>query len=159
MKIFKLIPILLCIFMLNVASMCSGNDDNSNDNTNSIALVQVAITNTASTGTWRITRYEDSGNNETSNFNGYNFTFGPSNVLSATNDTNSYSGTWSVSSNISNDDNPSNDIDFNILFSTPVNFEDLSDDWDIVSYSANKIQLKDVSGGNGGTDYLTFEKN
>ena len=158
MKILKLIPILLCIFMLNVASMCSGDDDN-NSNSNTTALVQAAVINTASSGTWRITLYEDSGNNETSNFTGYNFTFGSGNALTATNGTNTYTGSWSVTNSNSNDDNPSNDIDFNILFSTPANFEDLSDDWDIVSYSASKIQLKDVSGGNGGTDYLTFEKN
>jgi hypothetical protein len=30
MKTLKLIPILLCIFMLNVASMCSNDDNNSN---------------------------------------------------------------------------------------------------------------------------------
>jgi hypothetical protein len=38
-------------------------------------------------------------------------------------------------------------------------FEDLNDDWDIISHSPTKIELKDVSGGNGGTDYLTFENN
>jgi hypothetical protein len=48
-----------------------------------------------------------------------------------------------------------------ILFSSPAPadfIDDLSDDWDILSYSATKIELIDVSGGNGGTDYLTFEK-
>lgn len=46
------------------------------------------------------------------------------------------------------------------MFSSPAVFADeLTDDWDIISYSATKIQLIDVSGGNGGTDYLTFEKN
>ena len=38
------------------------------------------------------------------------------------------------------------------------NFEELNDDWDVVSQSATKIELIDVSGGNGGTDYLTFER-
>ena len=38
-------------------------------------------------------------------------------------------------------------------------FEDLNDDWDFISQSSTKIELIDVSGGNGGTDYLTFEKN
>jgi len=38
-------------------------------------------------------------------------------------------------------------------------FEDLNDDWDFISQSATKVELIDVSGGNGGTDYLTFEKN
>jgi hypothetical protein len=36
--------------------------------------------------------------------------------------------------------------------------DDLSDDWDIISYTDTEIKLIDVSGGNGGTDYLTLTK-
>ena len=68
MKKLTLIPLLSLIFMLNVASMCS--DDN--DSTNSADPTPVI--NTVNQGTWRITFYEDSGVNETSNFTGYNFT-------------------------------------------------------------------------------------
>jgi hypothetical protein len=53
----------------------------------------------------------------------------------------------------------SDDLDFNISFASPPDFEELSDDWDFISQSSSKIELIDVSGGNGGTDYLTFEKN
>jgi hypothetical protein len=159
MKKLSLLPVLALLFMLNVASMCSNDDDNSsNNNTQDPTLVVNTVTN----GTWRITFYEDDGQNETNHFSGYNFTFGASNVLTATNGTNTYTGVWSVtSSDDSNDDNPSNsDLDFNIFFSSPALFNDeLSDDWDIVSYTSTKIELVDVSGGNGGTDYLTFEKN
>ena len=55
--------------------------------------------------------------------------------------------------------NTSGDIDFNIFFGSPADFAELSEDWDIISHSATKIELKHVSGGNGGTDLLTFEKN
>ena len=54
---------------------------------------------------------------------------------------------------------PCNDLDFNIAFSSPANFTDLTEDWNIITYTTTKIQLIHVSGGNGGTDYLTFEKN
>lgn len=154
MKTLKLIPILLCIFMLNVASMCSSDDNNSNSSADPTPVI-----NTVNQGTWRITLYNDSGTIKTSNFTGYNFTFGSGSALTATNGSNTYNGTWSVTSSDSNDDNPSNDLDFNIGFSTPANFADLTDDWDIITYTSTKIQLIDVSGGNGGTDYLTFEKN
>ena len=53
----------------------------------------------------------------------------------------------------------SGDIDFNIFFASPADFAELSDDWEIISHSATKIELRDVSGGNGGIDLLTFEKN
>ncbi|WP_298306957.1 hypothetical protein [Flavobacterium sp.] len=154
MKTLKLIPILLCVFMLNVASMCSNDDNNSNPPADPTPVI-----NTVNQGTWRITLYNDSGTIKTSNFTGYNFTFGSGNALTATNGSNAYNGTWSVTSGDSNDDNPSNDLDFNIGFTTPANFADLTDDWDIVTYTASKIELRDVSGGNGGTDLLTFEKN
>ena len=36
--------------------------------------------------------------------------------------------------------------------------DDLTDEWDIVSQSETEIKLVDVSGGNGGTDYVTFTK-
>lgn len=154
MKTLKLIPILLCIFMLNVASMCSNDDNNSNPPADPSPVI-----NTVNQGTWRITLYNDSGTIKTSNFTGYNFTFGTGSALTASNGSNTYNGTWSVTSGDSNDDNPSNDLDFNIGFTTPANFADLTDDWDIVIYTASKIELRDVSGGNGGTDLLTFEKN
>ncbi len=56
------------------------------------------------------------------------------------------------------DGSTSGDIDFNIFFASPADFAELSDDWEIISHSATKIELRDVSGGNGGTDLLTFEK-
>lgn len=154
MKKLKLISILSLVFVLNVASMCSDNDDS-----NSTADPTPVI-NTVSQGTWRITFYEDSGVNETTNYSNYIFTFGANGVLTAVN-TNTYTGSWSVTTDNSTDDSPSNDLDFNILFTapSPATFvDDLSDDWDIISYTSTKIELVDVSGGNGGTDYLTFEK-
>jgi hypothetical protein len=117
------------------------------------------VINTATQGTWRITSYVDSGTNETNHFVGYNFTFGASNVLTATNGTNTYTGTWSVVVDNSNEDNPSSDLDFNIAFALPPDFVEITDDWDVVSYTATTISLIDVTGGNGGTDTLVFIKN
>ena len=153
MKKIILIPALFCLFMLNVASMCS-SDDNSSSSQDPTPVI-----NAATQGTWRVTSYVDSGNDETNHFAGYNFTFASGNVLSATNGTNTYNGTWSVTNDNSNDDNPSSDLDFNIAFTAPADFADLTDDWDIVSYTSTTISLIDISGGNGGTDILVFTKN
>jgi len=117
-----------------------------------------AIESDMASGSWRITRYMDSGNDETSNFSGYNFTFSSSGTLSATNGTTTFSGTWSVTDSNSNDDSV-DDVDFNIYLSATGNFEDLNDDWDISSHSSSSLSLIDVSGGNGGTDELIFTKN
>lgn len=144
--------LLYLVFLVNVASMCS-NDDNPSSSVN-----QTMVINTVSSGTWRITLYNDSGTIKTNQFTGYNFTFGPSNVLTATNGTQTYTGVWSVTDSNSNDDSM-DDLDFNIAFTAPANFLELTYDWDIQSRTDTKIELIDVSGGNGGTDYLTFEKN
>ncbi|MCZ8145713.1 hypothetical protein [Flavobacterium sp.] len=153
MKKLKILLLLYLVFLVNVASMCSNDDDNSSSSVN-----QTTVVNTVSSGTWRITLYNDSGTIKTNQFTGYNFTFGPSNVLTATNGTLTHTGIWSVTDSNSNDDSM-DDLDFNIAFTTPANFLELTDDWDIQSRTDTKIELIDVSGGNGGTDYLTFEKN
>ena len=110
-----------------------------------------------SSGTWRISNFVDSGVDETVNFSGYNFTFKDDGTLTASNGSSKFTGTWSVSDSNSHDDNL-DDLHFNINFNLTNNFEDLNDDWDIVSHSSSKLELKDVSGGGGGTDLLTFVK-
>ena len=151
------------LLMLGLSLMsftCSSDDDNSgNNNSQEIAEIE----NTAEAGTWRITNFNDSGQNETSDFSGYDFTFNPNGTLIASNGTNTLSGTWSVTddSNSSDDSSSDDDIDFNIFFpvSESSDFEDLNDDWDITSVTSTRIELIDISGGNGGTDVLVFEKN
>jgi hypothetical protein len=120
------------------------------------------VINAATSGNWRVTYFFDTDSDETQHFNNYSFNFADNGVLTATNGTNAYTGTWSVTdSHSGNDDSDhysSDDVDFNIFLPSPAQFAQPSDDWDIVSCSANEIRLTDVSGGNGGTDYLTFEK-
>jgi len=153
----KKLGIKLFVFaaLLNVAGMCSKDDDV----TTSPSVNPAPVIYTMNNGTWRITLYKDSGTDETSNFAGYTFTFGSSSVLTATDGVNTYSGSWSVTSDNSHDDSPSNDLDFNIAFATPPNFEELTEDWNILELTSTKVRLVHVSGGNGGTDYLTFVKN
>ncbi|NDV43652.1 hypothetical protein GTK07_09985 [Muricauda sp. 40Bstr401] len=115
----------------------------------------------ALSGDWVITYFFDTDKEETSNFNGYTFKFNADGTLVASNGTTDVNGTWSITDSNSSDDdsNKDSDVDFNILFASPNNFEDLSDDWDIVSFTSTRIELIDVSGGNGGTDKLVFEIN
>ncbi len=144
--------ILVCLMGLFLFSSCNKNDNNPTNTTKD------RIQNTLQNGTWKITKFIDSGTDETNHFTGYNFTFNSSGVLTAINGSINHNGTWSITDSNSNDDSQ-DDLDFNINFNLTNDFEDLNDDWDFVSESANKIELIDVSGGNGGTDYLTFEKN
>ncbi|QQX78220.1 hypothetical protein JK629_08990 [Aequorivita iocasae] len=134
---------------------CDKDDDNNEPQNTTIQQTQ----NTAQSGSWKITYYLDSDQNETNHFTGYTFTFNENGSLVAINGSTTITGTWSVTdSNSNDDDGGSSDTDFNIFFASPPDFEELSDDWDIISVTNSKIQLTDVSGGNGGTDFLTFEK-
>lgn len=139
-------------------SSCSDDDDSSSSSSSSGYTVS-SIQNTVQSGTWRITLFNDSGNDETYHFSGYTFEFNANGALIATNDSITNAGTWSVTDDSGDDDDGSSDLDFNIMFPTPQEFVDLTDDWDIVDKSETMISLRDVSGGNGDVDQLIFEKN
>lgn len=142
---------LLLMALTLVFTACSSDDDTAaNDNT------KTQIETSLTSNTWVITKYIDSGEDELYHYNGYEFTFGSNNVLTATNNTNTYIGSWNLTDD--SDDDSQNDLDMVIFFASPEAFIELSDDWDILSYSTTKIELIDISGGSGETDYLTFEK-
>lgn len=117
------------------------------------------VENILLTGDWEITLFIDSGNEETNHFNGYTFDFQDNGSLVAQNGLMTREGIWNITTDNSGDDDDQSDLDFNIQFGGNDDFEELDDDWDIVSQSNTKIELIDISGGNGGTDFLTFEKN
>ena len=103
-------------------------------------------------GTWKVTLYNDSGNEETQNFAGYNFTFDSNGTIAAVKNASTVNGTWSTGT----DDSQNQLI---LDFGTAVLFSELNEDWVILEKTASKIRLEHLSGGNGGTDLLTFEKN
>ena len=70
--------------------------------------------------------------------------------MSATSGSTLVNGTWS-----SGNDDSQDKLYLNFTTSP---FDDLSEDWHVVEQNSSTIKLEDVSGGNGGTDYLTFEK-
>lgn len=149
MKALKTIPLILILLVSSSVFVACKKDKKT------IKAVEKNIVK----GNWRVSKFIDSGTDETNDFTGYNFTFTEGGSVTASNGSLSYTGTWSVTASSSDDSN--DDVDFNLMFSVSEenDFEDLNDDWDILSQSETKIELTDVSGGNGGTDYLTFEKN
>lgn len=135
---------------------------NSDDSDSSMITVEdmAQIRATVSSGNWVVSKYIDSGKDETSDYSGYSFSFNTDGSLIASNPTSTIEGSWSVTNDDSSDDDSSeNDVDFNIFFQSPELLNEFTDDWDIVSYSSTRIELKDVSGGDGTTDNLVFEKN
>ena len=108
--------------------------------------------------TWRITHFNDSGKDETAHFTGYSFTFEKEGKFIAENGSNRFEGTWQIMDDNSGDDSQ-DDLELIIYFNLTNDFEDLNEDWDFISSSATKIELTHISGGNGGTDMLTFVSN
>ncbi|MEE4256286.1 MAG: hypothetical protein V2I47_04550 [Bacteroidales bacterium] len=139
------------MLVLSLITACNKDEEDT-------PTIQNEVQSNLQSGNWRITKFIDSGTDETDHFSGYNFTFNSSGVVNASNGTNTFDGTWSITGSNSGDDSQ-NDLDLNINFNLTNDFEDLNDDWDFISQSAVKIELIDISGGNGGTDYLTFGKN
>ncbi len=149
---------LIIISFSLMSTTCDTDDEIISDN----SIIINEVTSIAATDSWRITSYIDSGQDETTDFTNYEFTFLSNGTVSASNVSDQVTGTWSVTDSNSNDDSSSDDdVDFNINFNVTATsvFFDLNDDWDIVSYTSTTISLRDVSGGNGGTDTLVFQKN
>lgn len=115
------------------------------------------VEKTITEGTWKITRFIDSGDDETVSYANASLVFNSDGTVILSNG-NTYSGTWSVRNDSSNDDSSDDhDLDFMLSLQTP--HESLSDDWDIENYSGSKITLVDLDDDEPNkSDYLTLEK-
>ena len=136
-------------------------DDDTKDKVNGNAT---AVANNLKSGTWTVTKFVEDAVDETDHFVDYDFSFGTDGVLTATDGTNTYTGTWAVYDDESEDDDIyDSDIDVVINFTEPVDFLDLNDDWDVYARTGTELQLVDVTGGdseeNAEVDFLTFQKN
>ncbi len=96
-----------------------------------------------------MTLFEEDGINETSDYSAYSFTYKTDGSVIATLSSASVNGSWKSEKD---DDH----VDF--ILTLPVPLDDLSDDWEVLSNTSTKLELKDVS-GDGSIDLLTFEKN
>jgi hypothetical protein len=110
-----------------------------------------ALIDTLEDGQWFVSEYLDDGIDETAPYNGYTLTFSAGGSVVATNGTNTFNGTWAVTS-------PGGDLDLTLDFGTQIPFDEFNDDWDVLNFTNNIVELEDVSGGGGGTDNLTFQK-
>lgn len=101
------------------------------------------------TGSWKITYLFDD-TDETSQFSSYNFVFN-SNGTSVATGNQTINGTWNTYL-----DNGSKKL--NLVYDG-LTLDEVEEDWNVIEFTSSIIRLKHVSGGNGGTDYLTFTKN
>jgi hypothetical protein len=102
-------------------------------------------------GKWVVANYDDSGVNETTNYAGFNFTFNADGTVVAVNSTDTINGTWQEVI-----DGEKNKLVLD--FGATVPFDEFNDDWDVAGFTETRMELRDVSGGDGSIDILVFEK-
>jgi hypothetical protein len=124
------------------------DDDNSGGSGES---GNAAFTTVLTTGTWYISYYYEDDDNETDYFTGDTFTFNSNGTSIALRSGITTNGSWSTFV-----DSGQNKLD---LIFNGTDLDEIEDDWRIIEFSNTQIRLKDVSGGDGSTDYLTFTKN
>lgn len=101
-------------------------------------------------GTWYVSYFFDD-TDETSDYAGYNFTFNANGTSLAVKNAISLNGTWS---------NYMDSGDEKLEFSFDgITLDELEDDWEVIEFTSTQIRLKDISGGDGSTDYLYLTKN
>lgn len=110
-----------------------------------------ALVNALTSGDWYVTYFFDD-TDETSDFADYVFNFASDNTVTATDMSGTTNGSWSTTSG---DDT---ELGLNLNFGTGIPLDELADDWDVLEVTNDIIRLKDVSGGDGSEDFLTFER-
>ena len=123
------------------------SDCESNGNVDDTVLVN-ALTN----GDWYVTYFFDD-TDETSDFVEYVFNFSSDNTATATDMSGVTAGSWSTTSG------DETELGLNLNFGNGIPLDELTDDWDVLEVTNDIIRLKDVSGGDGSEDFLTFERN
>lgn len=135
---------ILTLGLMSMALVASCKKDEKISPSNSAAVIKE--------GTWKVALFSEDGVNETSCFTGYSFDFMDGGIVKATSGSNTVNGTWAT-----REDSGKTKLDLN--FDDVNNFDELDEDWEILTQNSSKIELKHVSGGDGSIDLLTFEKN
>jgi hypothetical protein len=105
-------------------------------------------------GDWTVASYVEDDMDETSNYAGFDFSFGMEHILTvSTNMDPLTAGLWRVV----RDSDGKLKVYLNLGDGDDI-FADLTDDWDVVSVTENRLELKDISGGDGTVTVLVFEK-
>jgi hypothetical protein len=107
------------------------------------------FTSVITNGIWKITYFFDD-TDQTNAYNSYNFTFNNNGTSIAVNTSNNIGGTWS---NYLDSGVQKFELSYNGLV-----LDEIEEDWQIIEFTTTVVRLKNVSGGNGGTDFLTFTK-
>ena len=102
-------------------------------------------------GTWMVAKYNDSGDDETMDYDGFSFDFLADGSVVATKNDDVVEGTWSVTTD-------SGQEKFILDFGETLPLNEFNDDWDIEDVLENRVEFHSISGGDGTLDVLVLEK-
>lgn len=139
---------LFIVLAITVFAACSSDDDSGNVNTNEFENIKTTLPQ----GEWEVSKLIDGQSDHTSDFESFVFTFKEDGTVRAQNDLFTENGTWAY------DNSSSSNEELILQFSEQTPFDQINDDWDIVSVTNSTIELSDISGGNGDIELLTFTK-
>lgn len=132
--------------ILIVAVACDNNDDNPEIND---SQVHESLIN----GTWRVTYYFSS-KDETSDFNGYEFTFNVNGLAIATKNSSPVFGSWST------EKSSDGTVELILDLGSTSPLDELLEDWKILESSDVRIKMEHISkSGTGDKETLILEKN
>lgn len=126
---------------LRFESDCTGGGGGGVDDT----ILVNALTN----GDWYVNYFFDD-TDETADFEDFLFNFATDNTATATDSGGVTNGVWSTSAG------DETDLELNLNFGNGIPLDELAEDWDVLEVTNDIIRLKDVSGGDGSIDFLTF---
>ncbi|WP_412559972.1 hypothetical protein [Winogradskyella sp. MIT101101] len=111
-----------------------------------------ALVSALTNGDWYVTYFFDD-TDETADFADYTFNFASDNTATATDTNGTINGSWATTSG------DQTQLGLILNFGTSIPLDELEDDWDVLEVTNDIIRLKDISGGDGSEDFLTFERN
>jgi len=130
---------------LRFESDCStggtGGDGSGSGNTGTLASI-------LADGLWVVGSYTEDADDQTGNYSGYTFNFNTDGTAVADNGSTT-NGTWSPQNS---------DSELVLNFGATAPLDEFDDTWDVISVTDTQVELRDVSGGNGGTDTLILNK-
>ncbi len=141
----KFIQKFLPLLLLSAFTFAACDDNSSSNNNNNTTI-------TPSAGTWKVSYFFDK-QDDTSNYSSYTFEFGANGSLSATNGSQTWTGTWATGI-----DDSKNKFLIDFVGTLPSSLSDLEEDWQIIKIESNFMHFEHTSGGNGDIDVLKFTK-
>ncbi len=119
------------------------DDHNGEENTSLSAILGEGI--------WKVVEYQKGDIDETEDYIDIQMDFNSGGSVIASNGTSEAEGAWSVTGDSGSD--------YLVLdFGTIAPFDEFNEDWEIIEISETKLELRNVSGGDGSISKLVFER-